>query len=342
MKKYAGLLACFMAAVLLLPAAPLKIPARAAENSEAAEAQTAAAGMAESAHAVEAQTAAAATASDEAEAAADRAESFHYEHDPMENPRAAKDIIVDPGAVYGYSPSPDSTRLKAFVDADWSDKDMVAKAKEERIAYHESLAELYRMIEDMLGQGKNVEEIARAVSRRRNELRLEAYKDDEEDLKKARQSNLETYGDEMGPSADFLYEKYGSWQTVMEKALAANPGMDACLGLYDMYYDEYGIEEQVMELQEEVSEEAAGQESQAEKTSDEAAAEEAAGQESIEKSAAEDAGTYKVLSGDSLWKIAEDTYGDGARWKQIYEANKDKVSDPRLIYPGQELVIPAA
>lgn len=324
MKKYAGLLACIMAAVLLLPAAPLKIPARAAENSEAAETQTAAA------------------ASDEAEAAADRAESFHYEHDPMENPRAAKDIIVDPGAVYGYSPSPDSTRLKAFVDADWSDKDMVGKAKEERIAYHESLAELYRMIEDMLGQGKNVEEIARAVSRRRNELRLEAYKDDEEDLKKARQSNLETYGDEMGPSADFLYEKYGSWQTVMEKALAANPGMDACLGLYDMYYDEYGIEEQVMELQEEVSEETAGQEPQAEKTSDEAAAEEAAGQESIEKSAAEDAGTYKVLSGDSLWKIAEDTYGDGARWKQIYEANKDKVSDPRLIYPGQELVIPAA
>ena len=29
-----------------------------------------------------------------------------YIHDPMENPKAAADIIVDPDAVYGYSPNP--------------------------------------------------------------------------------------------------------------------------------------------------------------------------------------------------------------------------------------------
>ena len=43
----------------------------------------------------------------------------------------------------------------------------------------------------------------------------------------------------MGPSADSLYEKYGSWQTVLKKALSTNMGMDACLGLYDEYYYTY-------------------------------------------------------------------------------------------------------
>ena len=98
------------------------------------------------------------------------------------------------------------------------------------------------MIEDMLGEGKSVEEIARAVSRRRNEIRLESYKDDPEGLETVKKSNLETYGHEDGPDADELYEEYGSWQTVLEKALSTNAGMDACLGFYDDNYYTYDIE----------------------------------------------------------------------------------------------------
>ena len=52
--------------------------------------------------------------------------------------------------------------------------------------------------------------------------------------------------------------------------------------------------------------------------------------------------TYKVSSGDTLWKIADKFYGDGEKWKVIYEANKDKLSSPGSIVPGQELVIPAS
>ena len=169
--------------------------------------------------------------------------AFAYEHDPRDNPNAMKDIVENPAAVYGFSPSPDSVRLKQFVDIiDWTDPAQVAEKREERIAYHESMSELYRMIEDMLHEAKPVEEIARAVSKRRNELRLEAYKDDPEGLALVKKSNLETYGDEMGPTPDSLYEKYGSWQTVLEKALSSNPGVDACLGLYDEYYYIYDIE----------------------------------------------------------------------------------------------------
>lgn len=50
--------------------------------------------------------------------------------------------------------------------------------------------------------------------------------------------------------------------------------------------------------------------------------------------------TYTVVSGDSLSKIARHEYGDAAKWHAIYEANRDKIKNPDLIYPGQVLTIP--
>jgi len=45
---------------------------------------------------------------------------------------------------------------------------------------------------------------------------------------------------------------------------------------------------------------------------------------------------------DCLWNIAkkERFYGDPWKWKRIYKANRDKIVDPDLIYPGQRLTIP--
>lgn len=52
--------------------------------------------------------------------------------------------------------------------------------------------------------------------------------------------------------------------------------------------------------------------------------------------------TYTVAAGDSLWKIAQRFYGNGAQYTKIYEANKGTIgSNPDLIYPGQTFVIPA-
>ena len=51
--------------------------------------------------------------------------------------------------------------------------------------------------------------------------------------------------------------------------------------------------------------------------------------------------TYTVVAGDSLSKIAKREYGDANAWNRIYEANRDIIKNPDLIYPGQTLQIPA-
>jgi nucleoid-associated protein YgaU len=51
--------------------------------------------------------------------------------------------------------------------------------------------------------------------------------------------------------------------------------------------------------------------------------------------------TYTVKSGDSLWRIAQNLLGNGSRYTEIYNLNKDKIKNPRTIYPGQVLTIPS-
>ena len=51
--------------------------------------------------------------------------------------------------------------------------------------------------------------------------------------------------------------------------------------------------------------------------------------------------TYIVIRGDSLWKIAQKQLGSGQKWTEIYQANKDTIKNPSLIYIGQSLFIPA-
>lgn len=51
---------------------------------------------------------------------------------------------------------------------------------------------------------------------------------------------------------------------------------------------------------------------------------------------------HTVEKGDTLWAVASKTLGNGARYTEIFEANRPMLSDPDKIYPGQVLRIPAA
>jgi len=52
-------------------------------------------------------------------------------------------------------------------------------------------------------------------------------------------------------------------------------------------------------------------------------------------------GSFVVVQpGNSLWRLAERTYGKGLRFHMIYEANQKLIRDPNLIYPGQVFRLP--
>jgi len=50
--------------------------------------------------------------------------------------------------------------------------------------------------------------------------------------------------------------------------------------------------------------------------------------------------TRVVSRGDSLWRISRVTYGVGEQYVVVYKANRDRIRNPNLIYPGQTFVLP--
>jgi nucleoid-associated protein YgaU len=51
-------------------------------------------------------------------------------------------------------------------------------------------------------------------------------------------------------------------------------------------------------------------------------------------------GRYTVQTGNSLWVIARKTYGEGTHYTVIFSANRQRIRDPNLIYPGQVFTLP--
>jgi hypothetical protein len=54
----------------------------------------------------------------------------------------------------------------------------------------------------------------------------------------------------------------------------------------------------------------------------------------------DEAGLYTVKPGDTLIIISEQNYGTYEKWKDIYEANRETIASPVLIFPGQKLRLP--
>lgn len=49
---------------------------------------------------------------------------------------------------------------------------------------------------------------------------------------------------------------------------------------------------------------------------------------------------YEIKSGDTLWAIASKFLGNGSKYTEIFEANREVIKDPDKIYPGQKIRIP--
>lgn len=63
-------------------------------------------------------------------------------------------------------------------------------------------------------------------------------------------------------------------------------------------------------------------------------------EEERDASGALELSTYTVVKGDCLWNIAKRYLGSGSRYREIYDLNRDKISDPNRIYPGWILRMP--
>ncbi len=50
--------------------------------------------------------------------------------------------------------------------------------------------------------------------------------------------------------------------------------------------------------------------------------------------------THVVKSGETLQSISKKYYGDPNKWRRIYEANRQRISDPRKMQVGMKLIIP--
>ena len=50
---------------------------------------------------------------------------------------------------------------------------------------------------------------------------------------------------------------------------------------------------------------------------------------------------YLIEKGDTLWAIARKFLGNGNRYPEIFEANREVIIDPDKIFPGQKIIIPA-
>ena len=78
----------------------------------------------------------------------------------------------------------------------------------------------------------------------------------------------------------------------------------------------------------------------AEESKENASAADAGKEEKTAAAEAVSGGEYEVRKGDCLFTIAEQAYGDGKKWRLIYENNRKIIRDPGVIRPGQILKLP--
>ncbi len=49
---------------------------------------------------------------------------------------------------------------------------------------------------------------------------------------------------------------------------------------------------------------------------------------------------YTIQKGDTLYAVAKEFYGNGMKYPEIFEANREVIEDPNKIFPGQKIRIP--
>ena len=106
------------------------------------------------------------------------------------------------------------------------------ESRQVRVRYHELLAEMDRAECAMRADGRSEEEIARKLVQMRNEAKdVTRAGMSPDDVRRLEERNREKYGNPLGPTADQLFVKYGSWRAVSDAAGRTSVAVDHELGL---------------------------------------------------------------------------------------------------------------
>lgn len=105
-------------------------------------------------------------------------------------------------------------------------------ARDQRMRYHQLLEDMERTECAMRAEGRSEEDIARALVQLRNDAKdvVRAGMTPEQ-VAELEARNQKKYGNPLGPTADQLYMKYGSWEKVADAATRSSAAVDQELGL---------------------------------------------------------------------------------------------------------------
>ncbi|MFJ4580271.1 hypothetical protein [Streptomyces echinatus] len=105
-------------------------------------------------------------------------------------------------------------------------------ARGQRMHYHDLLADMERTACDMRAEGRSEEDVARTLVQMRNDAKdIVRAGMTPEQVAELEARNIKKYGNPLGPTADQLYLKYGSWEKVSAAATRSNEAVDHELGL---------------------------------------------------------------------------------------------------------------
>jgi uncharacterized Zn-binding protein involved in type VI secretion len=139
------------------------------------------------------------------------------------------ELDANAAGVYGYMPKEGTEFHQSKWGVDWTNREATAAARSTRLEYHQGLEEKRAWIEEQRASGISDEEIARQIVVDRNKSRLSFYS--EEELPTVYARNFAKYGDETGPTYEYLIEQDKTPQDIIESATRSNPSMDILTGI---------------------------------------------------------------------------------------------------------------
>ncbi|MEV6578730.1 hypothetical protein AB0M92_11285 [Streptomyces sp. NPDC051582] len=110
--------------------------------------------------------------------------------------------------------------------------DEKVEAQRIRIQYHDLLEDMHRTAADMREAGATDEEVARELVDMRNQAKaITRAGMTPEEVRILEERNIAKYGNPLGPTADQLYAKYGTWQQVIDASMRTSYAVDRELSL---------------------------------------------------------------------------------------------------------------